>query len=655
MQAEPEIHVENRETLVQLLSEAAEIEHGLMCCYLYASFSLGAPFQRSLPAEQASMVKRWQRVIAEIARDEMVHLALVSNAMNAVGATPHLRRPNFPVAPGYYPQGVVTFLAPFCLATLDHFIYLERPEGVELADGEGFRSHVSYQRGGRSDRLIPSAQDYTTVGHLYRGICAGFAHLGQRLGEAELFCGDPALQLGPPELSMPGLSKVTNLVSASAAVDTIVTQGEGSTHGHDQSHYHRLSRLRQELCDWLAREPDFLKPVQAVATNPVMRHPPVPDGLVWVNQEPAASLLDVTNATYLIMLRALELLFSPAARDPAVRPVVLEASLAAMRALPTAGELLTGLPANAELPGKRAGLSFTMSRGLGGSVETKSALHNLAELTHSVSKGFARHAESVDASLGKLAEQFGALGDTLHDLVERVGRGAPTAVAAPKPLSPPSEYQSGEIEQARGKSLVLRFEAKRCIHARHCVLGAPRVFLANVQGPWLFPDEASSESLLTIAHTCPSGAITYRRLDGGAEESAPPVNVTRVRENGPYAVHADLRLNGVGSLHRATLCRCGASANKPFCDGSHNAIAFQASGEPQTLPSEPLAERAGPLEIRPLANGPLEVSGNVELCAGTGRTVARLTTSRWCRCGGSRNKPFCDGTHSQNGFQAPGA
>lgn len=654
MQAEPEIVVENRETLIQLLSEAAEIEHGLMCCYLYASFSIGAPFQRTLPEEQARMVQRWQRVIAEIARDEMVHLALVANAMNAIGAQPHLTRPNFPVSPGYFPEGVVTFLAPFCLATLDHFIYLERPEGVELADGEGFHSRLHYRRGGRSDRLVPSAQDYATVGHLYRGICAGFSQLSERLGEEELFCGDPGLQLGPPELAMQGLSKVTSLVSARAAIDTIVTQGEGSAQGHERSHYHRLTTLRREVVEWLAHDRNFLAPVHSVATSPVMRRPPEPDGLVWVNQEPAASLLDLANATYQIMLRALDLLFSPAARDPLVRPVALEAALCAMRALPVAGEVLTGLSANSERPGTRAGMSFTLSRGIGGSHDTRSALHNLAELAQLAARGFARHA-AVDASLTGLAERLGTLGDTLHALVPRIARGVPSAPVPPRPLSPASDYQSGEIEQARGKNLVLRFESKRCIHARHCVLGAPRVFLANVQGPWLFPDEASNEQLLTIAHTCPSGAISYRRLDGGPEESAPAVNVARVRENGPYALHADLRLHGAGNMYRATLCRCGASANKPFCDGSHNTQGFRASGEPETLPSEPLAERGGSLEIKPLADGPLQVSGSVELCAGTGRTVARLTTSRWCRCGGSKNKPFCDGSHGQNGFRAPGA
>ena len=175
--------------------------------------------------------------------------------------------------------------------------------------------------------------------------------------------------------------------------------------------------------------------------------------------------------------------------------------------------------------------------------------------------------------------------------------------------------------------------------------------MANTPGEWIFPDAMDAARLVAIAEKCPSGAITYERHDGVADEPAPPVNVVRLRENGPYAVHAAIDLDGV-ALHRATLCRCGASKNKPFCDGSHNAIGFSASGEPATRASEPLKPRGGTLRITPAPNGPLAVSGPLEICAGTGRTIDRVTTARLCRCGGSANKPFCDGTHARIGFRS---
>lgn len=209
------------------------------------------------------------------------------------------------------------------------------------------------------------------------------------------------------------------------------------------------------------------------------------------------------------------------------------------------------------------------------------------------------------------------------------------------------------MEVAEGKAVTIRFDGRRCVHARQCVLGQPGVFKANTPGEWIFPDAASAEAVAIVAHSCPSGAITYERHDGGAQESAPAVNVATVRENGPLAFRAPLVIGGAAAGYRATLCRCGASAAKPFCDGSHNTAGFTASGEPATKPSEPLAVRNGPLSIDPQPDGPLQVKGNLEITSGTGRTIARVTETWLCRCGGSANKPYCDGSHRRNGFKAP--
>ena len=190
----------------------------------------------------------------------------------------------------------------------------------------------------------------------------------------------------------------------------------------------------------------------------------------------------------------------------------------------------------------------------------------------------------------------------------------------------------------------------RCIHARFCVLGAPAVFKANTPGEWIFPDAIETEALVRVAHDCPSGAIAYRRKNGGPQEAAPPVNLVNLRENGPYAFRGPLTVDGDSIGFRATLCRCGASKNKPFCDGSHKTIGFAATGEPETRESQPLAVRDGPLAIAPQKNGPLQVTGNLEICSGTGRTIDRTTQARLCRCGGSRTKPFCDNTHLRIGF-----
>ena len=209
------------------------------------------------------------------------------------------------------------------------------------------------------------------------------------------------------------------------------------------------------------------------------------------------------------------------------------------------------------------------------------------------------------------------------------------------------------METAKGRKVTILFDGARCIHSRHCVLGLPMVFKANVQGAWIDPDAASVEDVVGVAHACPSGAIRYERHDGGPQEAPPPVNVGYVRENGPIALRADIYLNGEAAGKRATLCRCGASKSKPYCDGSHVEAGFAASGEPVTRQSEPLAVRGGRLDIRPVPDGPLGVKGPLELCSGTGRTIDRKTDMYLCRCGGSNNKPFCDGSHKKIGFKAP--
>jgi CDGSH-type Zn-finger protein/uncharacterized Fe-S cluster protein YjdI len=208
------------------------------------------------------------------------------------------------------------------------------------------------------------------------------------------------------------------------------------------------------------------------------------------------------------------------------------------------------------------------------------------------------------------------------------------------------------VETAQGQKLELLFEAKRCIHARFCVTGAPNVFLANVQGPWIHPDAMEVERVVEIAHACPSGAIRYRRLDGVHDETAPPVNLAGIRESGPYAFRGHLQIDGEPAGLRATLCRCGASKNKPFCDGSHHEVAFSATGEPPSGQTDMLPVRDGVLAIDPEPNGALAIRGNLEITSGTGRVVARVVTARLCRCGGSSSKPFCDGTHARIGFKS---
>ena len=157
----------------------------------------------------------------------------------------------------------------------------------------------------------------------------------------------------------------------------------------------------------------------------------------------------------------------------------------------------------------------------------------------------------------------------------------------------------------------MSFDAKRCIHSRHCVTELPRVFQANTPGTWLFPNEAESEQLAAVIRECPSGALQYERLDDRPAEPSPAVNLIHVQENGPYAVLADMDLGGRNVGYRATLCRCGESKNKPLCDGSHAAAQFKAARRQRWT------QRLYPSEVAGSASIPLR----------TGRSRSRATWS----------------------------
>ncbi|MBC8056661.1 MAG: hypothetical protein H7Y61_08785, partial [Rhizobiales bacterium] len=217
----------HRAQLVGLLAEAAEIEHCLMCTYLYAAFSLKQSVEEDLQPRELEAVQRWRREIIAIATDEMLHLVLANNLAVAIGARPHYRRFNFPIAPGLFPADVAVELAPLDEATLDHFVYLERPADVAERDGARY-AKTSYQRRAIAGRLMQVPDDYATVGELYEAIEASCELIAAQSGEAKLFIGPRDSQLGPRDFRLPGIMTIGNLAEAKRAVEFIRHQGEGS-------------------------------------------------------------------------------------------------------------------------------------------------------------------------------------------------------------------------------------------------------------------------------------------------------------------------------------------------------------------------------------------------------------------------------------------
>src|SRR5580658_8859926 len=102
--SEPALRVDTREELVYLLGQACEIEHGVMCEYLYAQFSLKRGPDEGLTDGQLARVQAWEKALITVIKQEMLHLALATNILTAIGAAPHFERPNFPILSRWYPS-----------------------------------------------------------------------------------------------------------------------------------------------------------------------------------------------------------------------------------------------------------------------------------------------------------------------------------------------------------------------------------------------------------------------------------------------------------------------------------------------------------------------------------------------------------------------
>jgi CDGSH-type Zn-finger protein/uncharacterized Fe-S cluster protein YjdI len=645
----------DREAVLHALYEAAELEHNLMCTYLYAAFSLRSGVEDGLAPDEAEAVGRWRQTLFDVAIEEMAHLTAVWNITSALGGSPRVGRGNFPLDPGYLPASVVVKLAPFNAHTLQHFIYLERPSGSDERDSEAFAVERNYVRGSDVQRLTPMGLNYETVGNFYTALSLGLRAMVERCGEDKVFCGDPALQIALAEFGFTGSKTVICAKTALAAFDSIVMQGEGAPRDMMGSHFQRFLSVREELLALQRKRPGF-SPAFPAATNPVLRRPPRPEGRVWIEDVEASAVVDLANASYSLMLRLFA--YSYLCRAPGEeKALVLRLAIGMMHAIVPLAERAARLPAGPSNPDCHAGMSFTALRdtsplppGRAARVFFIERLQQLADVAAALAKGGDKRVQQATEHLLTLSRQANRGFDLQAPGLGEVARVVPPASVPP--AAPPLSTIVDGVERVLGEKLELMFETKRCIHARFCVTGAPKVFLANVQGPWIHPDAMAVERVVEIAHACPSGAIRYRRVDGASDETAPPVNLASVRERGPYAFRGQLQLDGEACGFRATLCRCGASKNKPFCDGSHNQIGFDASGEPASRETEMLPARDGVLAIDPQTDGPLAIRGNLEIISGTGRVVARVTGARLCRCGGSASKPFCDGTHAKIAFRS---
>jgi hypothetical protein len=359
--SEAPIRIGNRDELVFLLSEAAELEHGIMCQYLFAAFTMRSEAEDGLDPEVRHAVARWERTVSEVAAQEMMHLALVSNLLSAVGAAPYFRRPNFPLRPGHYPPGLHLDLIPFSERALRHFLFLERPEGMDLEDAEGFEALADSVPLGHAHAIVPHQQTYSTFGHLYRGIEDGFRHLTTTLGERELFCGHAGAQATGEFFLWDEMVPVTDLESACAAIETIVEQGEGARGEWKEAHFGRFHAVLEEFLALKAERPDFepARPAVAAFTRPPAD---VPDALL-ISVKSTGMVADLFNASYQALLQLIIRFFLHTEESEKELSVLADVAVGMMvDVIRPLGRMLTTLPVAPNRDDITAGPTFDVYR-----------------------------------------------------------------------------------------------------------------------------------------------------------------------------------------------------------------------------------------------------------------------------------------------------
>lgn len=658
--------ITTREELIYLLSRAAELEHGLACIYLFAAYSLKSDVSEGgLTDEQAEMVRGWRRHLCSVAVEEMLHLAQVSNLLTAIGGAPHFRRTNFPLPPSAYPFGIRLSLEPFSQETIERFLCYEMPEtGILSAEQQAIfdpiRTRVLQaqgalptrveEEGGDYKRYEPFEVDFKTVGEFYHKIETGFTHIP----EEELFIGPPEAQANARFVDLNGeLVSVVDPASACTAIEMIVEQGEAPTTAHPDAHFWVFDKVCTQYAETKAQAERTgipFEPVRPVVSNPMTRFYDDTSGGIIIHDPLTHQVADLFNVAYDTMLLMLLRFFSHTEETEAELEHLSRASLRLMTTvIRPLGEVLTKLPVDhATLPGMTAGPGFGYNRDVHLLPHKPSAWvffgERLWQLAVAATKlrlyaGIPAEIQEAAAALQDLACQFAPL-DGPRGVAAKVAElkvmesGLGCRIQASR-NGPYLLTNVEHLENSRGERIAARpqmalcrcggsaikpfcdgtharigFTGKKapdrvsdrrdsyvgvqvtildnrgiCAHSGFCTDHLASVFHLG-QEPWIDPNGARMEEIITAVRNCPSGALSYA-IDGSEcrdEVDQPREPLIVVSKDGPYRITGGIPLeNGQGteeqraqgaSQEHYSLCRCGQSKNKPFCSGMHWYVNF---------------------------------------------------------------------------------
>jgi CDGSH-type Zn-finger protein/truncated hemoglobin YjbI len=644
--------IEHREALIYMLCEAAELEHGIMCQYLFAAFSLKQRDDEGLTSGELAAVNRWRKAISHVATEEMLHLALVHNLLSAIGGAPHFGRPNLPAPAHHYPAGVNLTLVPFGEQALQHFIFLERPEGMEYEGAEGLDIPVHEAVPLMAERdIVPQPQDFATVGHLYRSIESGLGHLAEKLGEQNLFVGPPRAQAIPENFQWRELVSVTDLASAQKAIDTILEQGEGARGHWEHAHFGQFVQILDEYREMVAANPDFA-PVRPVMFATVRRceHD---DTVPQIADRVTSRCGDLFNVSYEILLQMFERYFAHTEETDEQLGTLADATVSMMlRVLGPLGNLITALPVGPDHPGKTAGPSFELFYENDYLMPHRGAAWALLEERVREAASFCGLVQEIAPKqvAAELAPVHEALGDVADSLAAHFPDwGATSRFAASAEPAAPHDGRAARALNARAASLA------RAVSAARGRDGAGELVSLFAAAEEAFAQAAGREPasrLLESVLRPLAEAVTGKRA------RRPAMATPR------YAGQAD----GPDPALDRPLWQLAQDATTALAgwrgESGRGASLMEATAALQDLalrsaPPEERDARRGLLrqlqagresEIRCAHNGPYLVTNPERVRNWLGEDIPMTPQMALCRCGESGIKPLCDGACAINGF-----
>ena len=588
----------------------------------------------------------------------MLHLSLVQNLLAAIGGAPHLSRPNFPHPASHYPAGVHLALLPFGEAALQHFMFLERPEGMDINDAEGMAAFGRATPAMQPGEIVPRSQDFKTVGHLYRSIEAGFAHLADKFGERRLFVGPPRAQATQQYFSWPELVAVTDTASAQKAIDEILEQGEGPRGNWRDAHFGQFVEILDEYTQLREANPAFdpARPVVTVNVRPSERDTGVP----LVTDPLTRQVMDLFNVSYEALLLMLQRFFAHTEETDAQLKALADATVNLMfQAIKPLGDLVTTLPAGPDYPARTAGPSFELF------YESDTVLPHREAAWILITERLRQAAEYCEPDgpcAPAVADGLAAVKSSLTD----IARSLEAHMAArdvwtepPAPAEPVADLLARAADFYRtghpftGDANELLSNLGDLIRSTYPVVlarqGDPRT-LARLVNSVLRPLAESvpvPASAAAPADTAPA--------DTDPADTDPAASPASQTPDDPPASDAPGALWDAALLATRLRARFGRSAPPGLLEAT---AALQDLAVNEVPPSEraarlaALADQLGTLPpgIITAKNGPYLVTNVAAVRTPLGERLTLAPQVALCRCGASATKPFCDGTHATSGF-----